>query len=213
MKRAAAILLIATLSFGIISGCGNGGQEAQSGADTAQSETDQLETAQPDASQEPSQTAEAVSPEDILMNYTVKDLELNDVALADYVKGNKLTMINFWGTFCGPCIREMPDLAKLSEANKANGVEVVGIVIDILDRKGNVDLRVKKSGEAIIKQTGANYTHIIPSKEMFSGVLKDVQAVPTTIFVDSNGTQIGEAHLGARSQKDWQKLIDEILKK
>lgn len=132
---------------------------------------------------------------------------------SDIFAKNKVTMLNIWGTFCGPCIREMPDLAKLSEANKANGVEVVGIVIDILDRKGNVDSRVKKSGEAIIKQTGANYTHIIPSKEMFSGVLKDVQAVPTTIFVDSNGTQIGEAHLGARSQKDWQKLIDEILKK
>ena len=132
---------------------------------------------------------------------------------SDIFSKNKVTMVNIWGTFCGPCIREMPDLAKLNEANKSNGVEVVGIVIDILDRKGNVDSRVKSSGEAIIKQTGANYTHIIPSKEMFSGVLRNVQAVPTTIFVDSNGNQIGEAYLGSRSQKDWQKIIDNILKK
>ena len=132
---------------------------------------------------------------------------------SDIFAKNKVTMLNIWGTFCGPCIREMPDLAKLNETNKAKGVEVVGIVIDILDRKGNVDPRVKSSGEAIISQTGANYTHIIPNMTMMTGLLKDIQAVPTTIFVDSNGRQIGEAYLGSRSQKDWQKIIDEILKK
>lgn len=132
---------------------------------------------------------------------------------SDIFAKNKVTMLNIWGTFCGPCIREMPDLAKLNEANKAKGVEVVGIVIDILDRKGNVDPRVKSSGEAIISQTGANYTHIIPNMTMMTGLLRNIQAVPTTIFVDSNGRQIGEAYLGSRSQKDWQKIIDEILKK
>jgi len=146
------------------------------------------------------------------ITFTATDINGAPVTSEIFAK-NKVTMLNIWGTFCGPCIREMPDLAKLDEANKANGVEVVGIVIDILDRKGNVDPRVKSSGEAIIKQTGADYTHIIPSKEMFSGVLKNVQAVPTTIFVDSNGKQIGEAYLGSRSQKDWQKIIDQILKK
>lgn len=146
------------------------------------------------------------------ISFNATDMNGKSVS-SDIFSKNKVTMVNIWGTFCGPCIREMPDLAKLNEANKSNGVEVVGIVIDILDRKGNVDSRVKSSGEAIIKQTGANYTHIIPSKEMFSGVLRNVQAVPTTIFVDSNGRQIGEAYLGSRSQKDWQKIIDGILKK
>ncbi|WP_191014515.1 TlpA family protein disulfide reductase [Treponema zioleckii] len=146
------------------------------------------------------------------ISFSATDMSGKTVS-SDIFAKNKVTMVNIWGTFCGPCIREMPDLAKLNEANKSNGVEVVGIVIDILDRKGNVDSRVKSSGETIIKQTGANYTHIIPTKEMFSGFLKNIQAVPTTIFVDSNGKQIGEAYLGARSQKDWQKIIDEILKK
>ncbi len=132
---------------------------------------------------------------------------------SDIFAKNKVTMLNIWGTFCGPCIREMPDLAKLNETNKSKGVEVVGIVIDILDRKGNVDPRVKSSGEAIISQTGANYTHIIPNMTMMTGLLRNIQAVPTTIFVDSNGRQIGEPYLGSKSQKDWQKIIDEILKK
>jgi thiol-disulfide isomerase/thioredoxin len=146
------------------------------------------------------------------ITFTATDLNGAPISSEIFAK-NKVTMLNIWGTFCGPCIREMPDLAKLNEANKTNGVEVVGIVIDILDRKGNVDPRIKSSADSIIKQTGANYTHIVPNIAMFSGLLRDIQAVPTTIFVDKNGKQIGEAYLGSRSQKDWQKIIDEILKK
>ena len=107
----------------------------------------------------------------------------------------------------------MPDLAKLNEENKDKNFEVVGIIIDILDQKGKVDSGIKANAELIIKKTGADYIHIIPSDEMNNGWLKDIQAVPTTIFVDSNGKQIGKPYVGSRSQKDWQKIIDKILNK
>ena len=124
------------------------------------------------------------------ITFTATDLN-GRIVTSEIFEKNKVTMLNIWGTFCGPCIREMPDLAKLNEANKGKGVEVVGIVVDILDRKGNVDSRIKSTAETIIAQTGANYTNIVPSKEMLNGLLKNVQAVPATIFVDSNGNQIG----------------------
>ena len=146
------------------------------------------------------------------ITFSGSDLNGNSVTSEIFAE-NKVTMLNIWGTFCGPCIREMPDLARLNEENKAKGFEVIGIVIDILDNKGDVNPRVKKTGETIINNTGANYTHIIPNIEMFTGLLHGVQAVPTTIFVDSNGNQVGSAYLGSRSQKDWQKIIDEILEK
>ena len=125
---------------------------------------------------------------------------------------NKLTMLNIWGTFCPPCIREMPDLAKMNEANKARGVEVVGIPIDIVDRTGNILPRTKADGEAIIERTGAHYTHVVPTKAMMAGFLRNIQAVPATIFVDKDGKQVGNMYVGSRSQKDWQKIIDELLK-
>ena len=145
---------------------------------------------------------------------TFASTDLNGKAVtSDIFAKNSLTMLNIWGTFCPPCIREMPDLAKLNEANKAKGVEVVGIPIDIVDRTGNILSRTKADGEAIIKQTGAAYTHIVPNKEMMNGLLRNIQAVPATIFVDKDGKQVGEMYLGARSQKDWQKIIDDLLKK
>ena len=124
---------------------------------------------------------------------------------------NRVTMVNIWGTFCPPCIREMPDLGRLSADYKAKGVQIVGVVIDALDRYGRVDDKIKADARKIIDKTKADYLHVVPTVAMFSGLLKDVQAVPTTIFVDSKGHQIGEAYLGSRSYKDWKKIIDSIL--
>ena len=146
------------------------------------------------------------------VSFSSKDMAGNAVT-SDIFAKNKLTMVNIWGTFCPPCIREMPVLAKLNSANKSKGVEVVGIPIDIVDEEGNVVPYTKADGDAIIKQTGADYTHVVPTKDMLDGVLRNIQAVPATIFVDKNGKIVGQMYLGARSQKDWQKIIDDLLSK
>lgn len=146
------------------------------------------------------------------VTFSSKDMNGVPVSSEMFAK-NKVTMLNIWGTFCPPCIREMPDLAKLNEANKSKGVEVVGIPIDIVDRMGNILPKPKADGEEIIKKTGANYTHIIPSKDMMNGLLRNIQAVPATIFVDKDGKIIDQVYLGAKSEKDWQKIIDDLLAK
>ena len=46
------------------------------------------------------------------------------------VKGKKLTLVNFWATWCGPCIQELPALQSLHDAMSAEGVQVVGVVLD-----------------------------------------------------------------------------------
>ncbi len=146
------------------------------------------------------------------ISFSSKDLNGAVVSDSLFAK-NRLTMINIWGTFCPPCIREMPDLAKLNNANKEKNVEVVGIVIDLTDQKGRVIAKQKKDAETIISMTGADYTHIVPNPEMLSGFLRNVQVVPTTFFVDQNGKMVGKMYLGAKSQKEWQKIIDDLLSK
>ena len=145
-----------------------------------------------------------------LITFETADLDGNNVTEALFTS-NKLTMINIWGTFCPPCIREMPDLGRLSADYKAKGVQIVGVVIDALDRYGRVDSKIKADARKIIDRTKADYLHVVPTVAMFSGLLKDVQVVPTTIFVDSQGRQIGDVFLGSRSYKDWKKIIDSIL--
>lgn len=143
---------------------------------------------------------------------TFSSKDLNDKEISNELfSNNKITMVNIWGTFCPPCIREMPGLAKLNEANKGRGVEVVGLVIDLTDPYGKILAQQRKDADTIIAVTGANYTHIVPNQEMFDGLLRNIQAVPATFFVDKNGKIIDQMYLGARSQKDWQKIIDKLL--
>lgn len=138
------------------------------------------------------------------------DLDGNKISSEIYSQ-NKITMINIWGTFCGPCIREMPDLAKLSEENKSKGVQIIGIPIDIVDDWGKLDKSLKADAQLIIDKTGVQYQNVVPTVDMFRGFLRGIQAVPTTFFIDKDGRQIGGVYMGSRSQKDWQKIIDKLL--
>ena len=201
MKKTAAILLIATLSLGLITGCGNSEQQAQSGA----------ETAQPEASQDTARTTEASAPEDGIINYTVKDLDLNDVALADYVKGNKVTMINFWGTFCGPCISEMPDLGEIERKYKDKGFEIVGLTTDVADPQGNYDESVIDDARSIIEDTGITYPVLVAPVQLMEDI--GLQYVPTTYFLDSEGNVLGSAEIGSKPSAEWENVIDGYLSK
>lgn len=151
----------------------------------------------------------------VLFAQTVK-FSTNDIynkKVTDAVfKDAELTMINIWGTFCGPCIIEMPDLGKLSEDYAGKKFQIVGIVIDAVNRKNAPLPKIVETAKMIVDQTNANYIHIIPTSELMNGILKDVYAVPTTIFVDKNGKIVGQTYTGSRSYSDWARIVDSLLK-
>lgn len=138
----------------------------------------------------------------------IKNKNVTDSIFAD----SKLTMINVWGTFCGPCIAEMPDLGKLSKAYKKKDFQLVGIVIDGVNRRGTADPKMVEAANQIVNQTGADYLHIIPSPELMNGVLSNIYAVPTTFFVDKNGNIVGKAYTGSRPMAAWKAIVDDLLK-
>ncbi len=124
----------------------------------------------------------------------------------------EVTMVNIWATFCGPCVREMPDLAALADEYDSKGLQIVGIVLDSADSSGNVDSAIVEEAKGIVKDTGADYKHLIPSTGMYSAYLKKVSSVPTTVFLNSDGEQIGKAYVGSKSKSEWAKIFDEVLK-
>lgn len=143
-------------------------------------------------------------------DFTAKDLDGNTVT-QDIFAQNKITMVNIWATFCGPCINEMPDLGELAAEYADKGVGVVGIPVDITDRIGAVDETLFNEAVDIVDKTKADYTHIVPTGEMFEKKLNDVFSVPETIFVDSEGNQIGEPYIGARTKSQWEAIINDLL--
>lgn len=110
------------------------------------------------------------------IKFSAKDVEGNDIDDSVF-QDNKLTIINLWGTFCSPCIEEMPDLQKLQDEYKGK-IKVIGMV----DQSETAD-QVKQ----ILKEKNITYTNIIADKELCDQLVYKFDYVPVTLFVDSEG--------------------------
>lgn len=165
----------------------------------------QAETAQADAQAD--NTAEASEKNEIFREFKTKTLDGEEVDQDIFAKAD-LTMVNIWGTFCGPCIREMPELGELSREYADKGFQMVGIISDVSQPEDDTALE-------IVKKTEADYTHLVIPKDanMQYRILKNAQVVPTTIFLDKDGNQVGDTYPGAKSKKQWTAVIDEMLEK
>lgn len=117
----------------------------------------------------------------------------------------ELTVVNVWGTFCGPCIEEMPELAEWSD-EMPEGVQIVGIVGDIEGKEDTEHLELAKT---IIEKADVNFTNIISNddlEELMSGIV----GFPTTFFVDREGNIVGEPVVGA-DVAAYKRFVEEYL--
>ena len=122
--------------------------------------------------------------------FTSADLDGNQVDSSIFANAD-ITVINFWGTYCPPCIREMPDLAKWSDEMPDN-VQIIGIVVDVADTESEE----YKTALELVDKTGVGYTNIMASQEM-APVFEELIGVPTTYFVDSGGKILCDPIVGA----------------
>lgn len=155
------------------------------------------------------------APESVAMSgtvtFTTKDLKgisVDDTLFKDY----KLTMVNVWGTFCGPCIDELPELEKAHQALKSEGIQVMGIVGDITPEGKDREALIKEAN-ALISNAGVTYVNILPDQLLTNGPLKNLQAYPTTFFVDDKGQIVGDVIVGAQTQALYELKAEKILEK
>ncbi len=183
---------------------------AQTTAPAAQDAATAARTAAPSSSAQETKTgpASAGSP---LMDMTVRDLDGNEVELGSLISQNKVTMLNFWGTFCGPCIREMPGLGELEREYKDRGFEILGLTSDIVTQDGSLDQEAIRDARYIAEQTGVTYPLLVAGMDLIR--YAELYAVPTTFFVDAEGTLLAEPVIGSQEKAVWEQTGKELLEK
>ena len=115
---------------------------------------------------------------------TLADLNGNKVSLTNY-KGRPL-VVDFWATWCGPCKVEIPWFEKLHEQYAGQGLEILGVSTDDLDRDDPAKLFTQKRDIAdFVSKMHMNYPVLLGED-----AVEDkwgIDAMPTTFFIDRNG--------------------------
>jgi thiol-disulfide isomerase/thioredoxin len=121
----------------------------------------------------------AEPPRDIAA-FTFMDGTGADKTLADF-KG-RVVLLNLWATWCAPCRKEMPDLARLQKEMGSADFEVVALS---LDRKG------AEASSAFLKETGADNLALYTDVESKALAAVSALGLPATLLVDRNGKEAG----------------------
>ncbi len=116
----------------------------------------------------------------------------------------EITVLNVWGTFCPPCVGEMPELGKWAK-EMPEGARLLGLLVDVPagDKAGI------KRAKKILLDADADFENILADQSL-EPFLANIQFVPTTFLIDKNGNIVGEPIVGARVDQ-YKKAVKKYL--
>ena len=151
-----------------------------------------LLTLSPSRIQRPSRTQ--IDPGNPVPHFSFEDL--NGVAhhLADYQ--GKVVLLYSWGTWCAPCMEELPDIVALDDRHRAEGLAIVGVT-----RKDT-----RESVTAYVRARGISWTQTLGEQGPILDLFR-IDRTPTSILIDRSGV------IAARDLKgpDLRSRIEELL--
>lgn len=135
-------------------------------------------------------------------DFSAKDIEGNKVDNSIF-KENKVTLVNVWATWCGPCVNELPEIQKVYSELKDQGIGVVGIVADGND--------AKDTAKELIELENLKYKMIIPDSNLEKNLISTLRGFPTSYVVDSEGKILG-MKLGGMNAEGFKAFIEQYAK-
>ena len=153
---------------------------------------------------QPQQTADNTSganaglPDPNAVQFTAVDIDGASHLSTEWVTRQPV-VLNFWGTWCGPCRREIPDLVKFYDTYKPQGVEIVSLAVN--DEPAAVKMFTQRAGMKWVMLMGSDEIY-----KKYGGI----RGVPTTIFIDRNGREV-QRFVGATSYEDFSRAAQMIL--
>ena len=114
---------------------------------------------------------------DMAPEFEAKRLDGSTFRLSDY-RDKKAVLIDFWATWCGPCIDEIPTIKRIAETYRDQGLEVVGVSLD----------RDEQALRDFVKEEKLSYVQVF-DKEKAQAIAKSygVWGIPSVFLIDKNG--------------------------
>jgi thiol-disulfide isomerase/thioredoxin len=134
-------------------------------------------------------------------NFSWKDSTGKTVDFESY--HGKVTFINFWATWCGPCKKELPDLVALSRELAGRDVKFIGVSTD---RGPNIIEDVR----SFVSEQGIPYPIVISNDDL-EEAFGNPRAIPTSYLVDADG-KIARTLVGLQSKQGLTEAITSLLK-
>lgn len=125
---------------------------------------------------------------DTIENFKMQTPEGTEVNIMDFVKQNKLTVIDFWASWCQPCREEMPSMKKLLADNKEKGLGIVGVSID----------NDKEAWTSCIAELELEWPQMSDLQGGTSSVAQSfgIRAIPFTAVIDQQGKVLAKGLRG-----------------
>jgi len=132
------------------------------------------------------------------IDFEIELLSGERVKLSSYL--GKPVFLNFWATWCGPCVGEMPDIEKMKSEY---GEELVILAINGGELKDDVKAFIDRKGYTFNVGIDENGKILTTYDSMY---------IPLSIFIDENGI-IKERQVGALSETQMKEIINKLLSK
>lgn len=147
-------------------------------------------------SSENQQTDSAASGD--VVQFAAFDMEGNMRQSSEWI-GKQPVIINFWGTWCPPCRREIPDMVELYNEYKDENIEIIGLAVNDTPEK------VK----AFAQEQNMEWVLLLGSREI-ADLYGGITSVPTTIFLNKEGKEIGRFR-GMRGYDDFKQAFQMLV--
>lgn len=133
----------------------------------------------------------------VFPDFEVKDLNGNPLSLAKF--RGKVVLVDFWATWCGPCIEELPNVLAAYKKYRAKGFEIVGISLD----RNEAELR------SFVVEKQMTWPQYFDGKHWDNelAVRYGVASIPTTYLLDRDGRIIGADLRGPALEEALAKIL------
>lgn len=152
----------------LLSACNSSEKKVQPAADEAATEV----------------KAEEQKAADVIADFTQPDVDGKEVSAYSVIKANKLTIVDFWASWCPPCVAEIPNIKKIYDEYNGKGLGILGVSLD----------KEADAWKGAIKKYEMTWNHVSDLKGWENAAAQQfgVQSIPFMMVVDSEGKVVAK---------------------